>query len=863
MRIEIPEFCLVLLVGPSGCGKSTFGKRHFKPTEVISSDFCRGIVSDDENDQAASADAFSLLHFIVNKRLAAGKLTVVDATNVQMESRKELIQIAKNNHVLTAAIVLDLPEELCQERNGQRPDRDFGPHVVRRQKMQLRKSLRGLNDEGIRYISIMRTPDEVERAEVVRERLWTNRKDEHGPFDIIGDIHGCFDELEKLISDLGYVASTETGVPSHPEGRKIIFLGDLVDRGPKVPEVLETVMSMVRGGSALCVPGNHDVKLLKKLRGRDVRMTHGLIETWAQLEEKPEEFKKDVAKFIDGLISHLVLDDGNLVVAHAGLKEFYQGRSSGRVREFCLYGETTGETDEYGLPVRYNWAMDYRGKAKVVYGHTPVLEPSWLNRTICVDTGCVYGGKLTALRYPENELVAVPALQVYYESSKPFLPTGTEGQAGDASVHHIDSEDLNIEDVMGKRIVATRLAGNVTVREENARAALEVMSRFALNPRWLPYLPPTMSPCQTSKMEDYLERPEEALTYYRDNGVDRVILEEKHMGSRAIVIVCDGAEAAKKKFGDSSGDIGVIYTRTGRAFFGAYDKHIERELLERVRRASEQAGLFKQFNTSWIIFDCELMPWSAKAQGLLQEQYAAVGSSSNFVLAERADLLRQAKERGLPVEALYEKAVAKENAAQAFVQSYRNYCWPVKSIEDLKLAPFQIIATEGRSHMEVDHQTQMEMLARLAEFDRDIFRTTKYLVLDVSTLRGIDDGIDFFEKLTASGGEGMVVKPLVPIVLAPGSMQLGHNQGRLIQPAVKCRGREYLRIIYGPDYTLPENIERLRSRGLGGKRALAAREFALGVEAIERFVKNEPLYKVHECVFAVLALESEPMDPRL
>jgi len=411
MKITIPELSLVVLIGPSGCGKSTFASQQFKPTEVLSSDYCRGLVSNDENDQTATKDAFEVLHFIVRKRLAAGRLTVIDATNVQQESRKPLVALAREFHVLPIAIVFDFPEKLCQERNRNRPNRDFGSHVIRNQAQQLRRSLRGLEREGFRGLHIFRSSDELASLEIERQPMWTNLRAEHGPFDIIGDIHGCFDELRELLTELGY--SVQKDDAEHQviplEGRKAIFLGDLVDRGPKITAVMRLAMSMVDAGTAFCIPGNHDMKLLQKLRGKDVKLTHGLADSLAQLEEEPPEFKKKVTEFLDGLISHYVLDDGKLVVAHAGMKEEMQGRGSAAVRAFALFGETTGETDEFGLPVRYNWAADYRGRAMVVYGHTPVAEPQWLNRTINIDTGCVFGGKLTALRYPEKELVSVPA----------------------------------------------------------------------------------------------------------------------------------------------------------------------------------------------------------------------------------------------------------------------------------------------------------------------------------------------------------------------------------------------------------------------------------------------------------------------
>jgi len=491
VKITIPELSLVTLVGASGCGKSTFARQHFKPTEILSSDFCRGLVSDDENDQSATNEAFDVLHYIARKRLTAGKLTVIDATNVQMEARKPLVELAREYHVLPVAIVLNMPEKLCHERNQSRPDRQFGPHVVRNQSQQLRRSLRGLEREGFRHVFVLASPEDVAGATVTRQPLWNNRKDEHGPFDIIGDVHGCYDELLVLLTQLGYERPTGGGF-KHPQGRKAVFVGDLVDRGPKIPETVVLVKQMVDAGDALCVPGNHDIKFMRAIWGKNVQITHGLGDSLKQFEEADKNWhglSRIAADFMNKMVSHYVLDDGKLVVAHAGMKEEMQGRGSAKVRDFALFGETTGEMDERGLPVRYNWAAEYRGKAMVVYGHTPVEQPEWLNRTINIDTGCVYGGKLTALRYPEKELVSVPALRTYYEPVKRTPPAEPATPALSAQQQH--DELLDIEDVLGKRIIHTRLARNITIREENAITALEVMSRFAVNPKWLIYLPPT------------------------------------------------------------------------------------------------------------------------------------------------------------------------------------------------------------------------------------------------------------------------------------------------------------------------------------------------------------------------------------
>jgi len=851
--VTIPELALVVLIGPSGCGKSTFARKHFRATEVLSSDYCRGLVSDDENNQAATMDAFEVLHFIARKRLAAGKLTVVDATNVQPEARKPLVELAREFHCLPVAIVLNLPEKICHERNKGRSDREFGPHVIRQQTQQLRRSMRGLEREGFRHVFTLETPEEIEAVTIERQPLWNNLRHEHGPFDIIGDIHGCYDELLELLGKLGYGLNSgrdDSTVVTPPSGRKAVFLGDLVDRGPKIPEVLKLVMGMVESGNALCVPGNHDMKLMRKLKGRNVQVTHGLANSLEQLEKETEEFRNKVAAFVDDLVSHYVLDDGKLVVAHAGMKEEMQGRGSGAVREFALFGETTGESDEFGLPIRYDWASEYRGKAMVVYGHTPVPDPEWLNRTMNIDTGCVFGGKLTALRYPERELISVPAHATYAVPARPFI--NLDAQAPKLSTQQALDDVLDMEDVLGKRIISTRLYHNVTIREENGIAALEVMSRFAANPKWLIYLPPTMSPTETSQEAGLLEHPAEAFAYYRHEGIPTVICEEKHMGSRAIVIVCRDEDVARQRFGVVNEGIGIVYTRTGRRFFDKAE--VEQEFLKRVHAALTSAKFWDEFKTGWFCFDCELMPWSAKAQELLKQQYAAVGSAAKEALGESVDTLRKAVGRGLDLNELLDRTVQRELMASEFIEAYRRYCWVVESINDLKLAPFHILANEGRVHTNQPHTWHMETLARFCAADPKLLLATPYKIVDVTIAKSQTAGIEWWNEMTGRGGEGMVIKPLD--FISKGSRGI-------VQPAVKCRGREYLRIIYGPEYTAIENLERLKTRAVGAKRSLALREFALGIEALERFVREEPLRRVHECVFGVLALESEPVDPRL
>lgn len=838
----------------SGSGKTTFARTHFKPTEILSSDACRALVSDDENDQRVTAQAFEVLHYIAAQRLSLGKLVVVDATNVQQHARQGLLRLAREYHVIPMAIVLDMPEGLCRERNADREDRNFGAQVIRNQSRQLRRSIKSLKREGFRQVHRLTSPDALEAVTFLRQPMWTDRREEAGPFDIIGDIHGCFDELCELLDRLGYQVSeinAASGVSyevTPPSERKVVFLGDLIDRGPNSPCVLRLVMDMVEAGVAICVPGNHEVKLERKLSGRKVNLTHGLAETMQQLAGESDEFLTRIKSFFVGLISHFVLDDGRLVVAHAGMKEAFQGRASTAVRNFALYGETTGETDEYGLPVRYQWASDYKGSAMVVYGHTPVVEPEWLNGTICIDTGCVFGGKLTALRYPEKEVVQVSAARQYYKPIKPLdapspLPLSAQQSHDDM---------LDIEDVVGKRRIHTQWDTHVLVTEERSLAALEVMSRFAVHPKWINYLPPTMSPCETSASAGLLEHPQQAFDYYRKQGIATVICEEKHMGSRAVIQICQDAESARKRFGVETGELGVCYTRTGRRFFD--DRAMEGEFLERLRDAVSKAGLWDALRTAWLTLDCELMPWSMKAMELILNQYAPVGTAARASLASSIDLLETARGRGLPVESLLDEQRGRLPLIDKYVKAYQGYQWEVRSVDDLRLAPFHLMASEGGVHADKDHLWHMEMLATLGETGDNIFQATSHQIVNLGDDQTCHQAIDWWQGLTQDGGEGMVIKPLE--FMAKGAKGF-------VQPAIKCRGPEYLRIIYGPEYSREEHLKRLRPRNLGIKRRLALREFLLGLEGLHRFVGECPLRQVHECALGVLALESEPVDPRL
>lgn len=837
-EFSIPETGLVVLVGVSGSGKSSFAAKHFGRFEVLSSDYFRGLVGNDETDQSVTAAAFDALHYVAGKRLDAGLLTVVDATSVQQSARQSLIELARSHDALATAIVLDVPVEVCLQRNEGRGERRVPKAVIDRQHQQLRRSLKSLRREGFTRVHVLSSPQDIDGTAITRHKLLNDFRDQHGPFDVIGDVHGCLEELVLLLAKLGYdIARDRQGraVDAFHPNRRAVFVGDLVDRGPDSPGVLRLVMGMAAAGHALAVPGNHEDKLVRALRGAKVTLNHGLDKTLEQLEAEGPEFKREVQDFCRSLVSHLVLDDGKLVVAHAGLIEKYHGRASQRVRAFALYGQVSGEVDEYGLPVRYPWARDYRGDAAVLYGHTPVTEVAWINNTACLDTGCAFGGQLSALRYPEREVVAVEALAQYAEPMRPLeSPHGPQREPG----------VLSMEDVTGPLHLKAGERGTVKLSAAQAAGALETMSRFATDPRWLRYLPPTMSPADSSARPGYLEHPDEAFAYFRKLGIGEVICEEKHMGSRAVLLLARDPA----RFDAPAGWLGALHTRTGREFL---EPEAERALLQRAHAAAEAAGLWDELGSDWVILDGELLPWSLKAESLIKDTYASVGAAAVAATSAAADLLERAAGTGLDLVALLERTRERSENAQAFRQSYRRY---VGDKEQVRFAAFQVLASEGRTYETSDHGWHMGIARKLAVQAPDLFKDTAWLRVSLDSGESTAQAVQWWEELTASGGEGMVVKPW---------LNLTRGARGWVQPGIKVRGREYLRIIYGADYLAEANLQRLKQRATDRKRSRALQEYLLGLEALRMTAAGEPLWKVHQMVFGVLALESEPLDPRL
>lgn len=871
--LEIPKTSLVVLCGASASGKSSWARRWFGETQIVSSDRCRAMISDDEMNQSVSGAAFDLFYTIIEKRLELSRLTVADATSLTRDSRRRLLQLARRADFQCILVVFNTPYRVLQDRDARR-ERPVGTAVLRRHNAMLQQTLRDVQKEGFNEIYIL-NPEQQENLPVEIVPLRVERP-EHGPFDVIGDLHGCIEELTELLRKLGYIE--QEGVYRHPEGRMAVFLGDLGDRGPDSVGCFRLVMRMHEAGSALYTPGNHCNKLMRALSGHRVNIGQGLQKTLDELAALPsgerEQVTRQIRDFIAAAPPYLILDGGKLVVAHAGIRADMIGKVSRRIVDFCLYGDVTGEVDEEGKPVRREWAREYRGKPLVVYGHQVHPEIAFVNNTINIDQGCVFGGKLTAFLYPEKETISVAAHHVYYskENGTPddeegvaapqTEPARSESPPGTPATDQRTLEEraarfLSWEALTQRLTVDTTLLGKLRTGNDRATQALGTLARDGVDPRWLIYLPPTISPCESSSLESYLEHPAEVYDYFRTRGVARIVLEEKHMGSRAIVIICREPAVAQRHFGVAA--LGEIYTRSGRPFF-APDKRDE--LLTRLR--NDLLPYFDRQGIDWLALDAEILPWNLKAHSLIAEQYAQTGAAAQLSRSLALSALERANTAGRPVAGLLGEMQGLYTNALAFNTVYRQY---VKPVEQLSIAPFFILSRGGRNCWEHDHRWHMAQAKELATLS-PLVSETGYRVVTLGAEPPEPGEIDemqatqFWLDMTENGAEGAVFKPLASLPLhlpddAP------HFEGRWVQPAIKCRGREYLRLIYGMDYTDPSNLIRLKHRSLAAKRRNALAEWALGHEALKRFLAGEPIARYHECIIALLALETEPIDPRL
>jgi protein phosphatase len=412
--LKFQDPSVIMLIGAPGCGKSSWATNHFTDHEILRSDYYRYLVSGDENDQGASKGAFKILDLILDERLKHddGHTCVIDATNINPKQRINIVQAAKKYNKPVYAVVFGVDEAQNLTWNRKRA-RVVPEDVIR----NFRERLTEVTDEVLAQegVSTVYRIDPTDNNKIQRMSVGPNAHyDDPGPFDIIGDVHGCAGELAELLFNLGYCYQDAMSFV-HPYGRKAVFVGDLVDRGPNSSMVLETVFLMTGFGNAYIVASNHDDKFKRYLKGNKVKVGNGLQMTIDQIKDWTPEQRQVYFEWLDAVPSHLVLDNGKLVVSHAGLEERYHGRDEKKVKDLAMYGITTGQVGEDGFIIREDLAARYTGQAIQVHGHIVVDDPGPRSNIWDVDQGCVFGGKLTALRYPEMEIIQVAAKQIYYE----------------------------------------------------------------------------------------------------------------------------------------------------------------------------------------------------------------------------------------------------------------------------------------------------------------------------------------------------------------------------------------------------------------------------------------------------------------
>lgn len=861
MEITLPYAGIVLLVGPSNSGKSSFLRQQIEkgrilPSEVISSDDYRIRVGDVEfidwshrwkdvseslfdEYQRISQEAFSLMEATIEARCRLNKMTIVDATHLYADDRKRYIELGKKHHVPVVVLVLDVGQEELFERDKLR-ENPRGSKRIKQQYQVFKREKRFIKKEG--YLASYFISD-VSEVEVIRKTQNPLHLEVGNGIDIIGDVHGCYDEMIELLERLGYEKNHQS-LYVHPEGRRLLSLGDIMSRGPESLKTMEFFMRHVKVNLAYMIDSNHGWKIARWLEGKNVTLNHGDELVEEELARNLEtgditQLKQELKTFLLRAPSHYILTKNHvptLVCTHAGIKDEIIGKQSYDISDFCRYGDNEG-LDETGKPIRKDWTIHHKTSTLIVWGHDPKPKPLVVNNTINIDQGVVFGGELTVFRYPEQEFVAVQAKKDYSRGqNNPLIELKKKRL-----------NPPNIAKFIDGFSVLTEHIGSIKIPKDYALASVDTVSHFTVPVEELVYIPPTMSPTpKPSSIEGYLEHPREAIEYYRSLGINQMVAEKKHMGSRGILYLFKDKEAGRKFVGRET--LGVIYTRTGRRFF---DLETEDIILSKINKSLTANDYFNKYETEFLLIDAEIMPWNLKARELISSQYAHVAENA---ILDRSLLKNKLEGAAYNNENLntwlkeYDEMLVN---AQVFKDVFQKYCWEINDLDQIQIAPFHILAHSNETFFDKPHTWHMKMNKEFAQMDK-LFVETEYMVIDDAASE--KEVIKWWDEITSDGHEGIVIKP---------ETFIAKSKGRLIQPAIKVRGRKYLNIIYGMDYLQPGNLTRLKQRNVGKKQKLALKEFSLGVEGIQRLVNGESTERVHECVLGTLAMESDPVDPRL
>ncbi|WP_246234819.1 AAA family ATPase [Bacillus aquiflavi] len=785
-----------------------------------------------------------MMDSIIETRYRFGKLTLIDATHLYPEDRKKYIELAKKHHVPSMAIVFNIRQEVLLQRDKKR-DFPKGKRRIKQQVQAFLKNKRSIKKEGFHYSYVL-NDELVDQVQLIRKNNPVEVEVGAG-VGFIGDVHACYDELLEILGKLGY-KSNEEGFYIHPHGRKFVSVGDIMSRGPRSLDCMIFMKKHVNAGLAYMIDSNHGWKVARWLSGRNVTMSHGDEKVVAEFEkyesnygkEKTLQLKADLKDFLWAAPSHYVFIKNGvrvLVATHAGMKDEYIGKQSDVISDFCRYGDTAG-FDEQGKPIRNDWYTGHKSKELIIWGHDPKPAALITNNTINIDQGVVFGGQFTAFKYPEKDFVSVKAKQDYTNDTNNPLNAWQEKRLNPP----------NLARYMNGYSVLTKHDGEIEIQEAVVKSAIDTVSHFTVPIEELVYIPPTMSPApKASKLADYLEHPQEAFNYYISNGIQRMVAEKKHMGSRGILLLFKDKDSAIPYIGRRT--LGTIYTRTGRPFF---TKELEEEIVAQLNRDLSQSRYFEKYETDFILLDAEILPWNLKAKELINTQYTHVAEAALMDRVKLIEKLEKALKYNGAVEDWLDEMKAKLQNARVFNDVFQKYCWNIEGKNRIQIAPFHLLAHSDETYFDRSHIWHMEKNQEFSSMSH-LFIETEFMVISDET--SMKEAINWWTSLTEDGHEGFVIKP---------EYYLSRNEkGNLLQPAIKVRGRKYLHMIYGMDYLQPENLKRLKNRNVGKKQRHTLMEFSLGIEGVERFVHKDSIERIHECVLATLALEADPVDPRL
>lgn len=829
MTFSFPQFGALAILAPSAFPVADWARRHFPAHELLDPADCQALLGTTEPHP--STDAYTLAAQAFEMRVKAGRATVFLRAPLEQTARNFLRSASRKANAKLYYLSIDLPEADLRTLVPA-----YDREAWAREAAQIAQNLLFLDKEGIAgHLSITRIAD-LEALEFSRPPLPCDRRSLSGPFDLIGSVHGCLAELRALLGELGYVSDPATQLPRHPKGRIPVFLGDDGAQGPHGLACLQLIQAMCDAGLAYAVIGNQDRRLLEVLRESPEADPDALAPWWAAAS--PED-RQAILAWTAQVPSHLVLDGGRLVAVHGGIRPDMIGRDTPPITAFCTYGSTPGEHALVQSRALADWAAELPEGVTVVFSHQPVVDVQDAGSHVAIDTACLYGGRLSAFRYPERSVVSVPAAKAYAPAEWPEA-TVQETKAKS----ELDRWELPVSLLNGEFLVQTAAGYSFSVTNTQFAATVELLQMETVSPRWLIYLPPSMSPPQPATEPGHLEHPHEAFSYYEKKGQTHVVVQEKCAGRRAVVVICRDAAAARKHFGAQDDRIGVVYSRYGRPLLT--DPADERELLSQLQAGAEAAGLWEALKTDWLCLEGQLS--GAQFQPGQSEEQARIAAGVAAAWPTTLNMLQGTKATDPDFLALR----ARMQARGALVERLAGLCAAEARATTWFFTPYHLLAAQSGTFFHQPHAWHTAQLSAFSQGHPTRVRALRSEVLDLQDHDHRRSLVAWWQELSEAGAPGIIVKPV--------TLELFVNH-EYLQPAMKVRGREALRMVYGPFYTEHDLLAHHRTRSLKERRELVIRHFVLGKEALTRFVAGQPHAEVLQIITTHLAISTMDGNP--